>query len=197
MGERSALEANSASSWWQMVADSRNTVQKPAARRSRRLLWCSPTKTRRRQPARWPSLAPSPASQPYQPLTTPKTGAQSVAHFAKPVRIPRRERAENPKTTRKTARRTVKTLNKGPNFRMFDTYGTPFLFDWPSCTPAWHYPGGSPHLVRKPRHCSRNHARRPLASARLRSGTPPTRWSAADSAPLAHRERSTGKQRDD
>ena len=136
-----------------MVADSRNTVQKPAARRSRRLLWCSPTKTRRRQPARWPSLAPSPASQPYQPLTTPKTGAQSVAHFAKPVRIPRRERAENPKTTRKTARRTVKTLNKGPNFRMFGTFATPFLFDWPSCTPAWHYSGGNPHLVRKQRHC--------------------------------------------
>src|ERR1019366_8365787 len=122
---------------------------------------------------------------------------QTVAHFAKPARTPRRERAENPKTIRKTARTTVKPLNKGPNFRMVDTYGTPFLFDWPSCTPAWHYPGGNPHLVRKPRHCSRNHARRPLASARLRSGTPPTRWSAADSAPLAHRERSTGKQRDD
>src|ERR1035441_9456593 len=33
---------------------------------------------------------------------------------------------------------------------MVDTYATPFLFDWPSCTPAWHYPGDHPHLVRKP-----------------------------------------------
>jgi len=58
-------------------------------------------------------------------VTTPKTSAQTVAHFAKPARTPRRERAENPKTIPKTARRTVKTLNKGPNFRMFDTYATP------------------------------------------------------------------------
>jgi hypothetical protein len=58
-------------------------------------------------------------------VTTPKTSAQTVAHFAKPDRTPRRERAENSKTIPKTARRTVKTLNKGPNFRMFDTYATP------------------------------------------------------------------------
>src|ERR1019366_2248316 len=129
-------------------------------------------------------------------VTTPKTGAPTVAHFAKPARKQRRERAGNPNTIRKTARKTVKPLNKGPNFRMVDTYGTPFLFDWPSCTPAWHYPGDNPRLVRKPRPCSRNHARRPLASARLGSGAPQTRWPAADSAPLAHRERSTSKERD-
>jgi hypothetical protein len=58
-------------------------------------------------------------------VTTPKTSAQIAAHFAKPARTPRRERAENPKTIPKTARRTVKMLNKGPNFRMFDTYSTP------------------------------------------------------------------------
>ena len=106
-------------------------------------------------------------------------------HFAESARKPRRKRAENAKTIRKTARRTVKPLNKSPNFRMFDTYATPFLLDWPSCTPAWHYPGGNPHLVRKPRHCSRNHPRRPLASARCGSGAPQTRGPAADSAPLA------------
>src|ERR1039457_4301945 len=127
--------------------------------------------------------------------TTLKTSPQTVAHFAKPARIPRRERAEDPKTIPNTARRTVKPLNKGPNFRMVDTYATPFLFHWPSCTPAWHYPGDHPHLVRKPRPCSRNHARRPLASARLGSGAPPTRWPAADSAPPTNREQSTGQQR--
>ena len=62
-------------------------------------------------------------------VTTPKTGAPTVAHFAKPARKQRRERAGNPNTIRKTARKTVKPLNKGPNFRMVDTYGTPFLFD--------------------------------------------------------------------
>src|ERR1019366_876790 len=128
--------------------------------------------------------------------TTLKTSPQTVAHFAKPARIPRRERAEDPKTIRKTARRTVKTLNKGPNFRMVDTYATPFLFDWPSGAPAWHYPGGHPRLVRKPHDCSRNHPRRPPASARLGSGAPQTRWHAADSATLAHGERSTGTERD-
>src|ERR1017187_174254 len=126
----------------------------------------------------------------------PENSPQTVAHFAKPARKPRRERAEHPKTIRKTARRTVKPLNKGPNFRMVDTYAPPFLFDWPSCTPAGHYPGDHPHLVRKPRPCSRNHARRPLASARLGSGAPPTRWPAADSAPPTNREQSTGQQRD-
>src|ERR1019366_6805803 len=100
------------------------------------------------------------------------------------------------RTTLKTARRTVKALNKEPNFRMVDTYATPFLFDWPSCTPARHYPGGNPHLVRQPRHFSANHARRPLASARLGSGSPQTRWHAADSPPIANRERSTAKGRD-
>src|ERR1019366_10275811 len=96
----------------------------------------------------------------------PETSPQTVAHFAKPARTPRRKRAESPKTIRKTARRTVKTLNKGSNFRMFDTYGTSFLFDWPSGTRAWHFSGLDPNLVRKPRHCSGNHPRRPLASAR-------------------------------
>ncbi len=128
--------------------------------------------------------------------TTPKTSAQTVAHFAKPARKPRRERAESQKTIRKTAQRTFKTLNKGPNFRMVDTYGTPFLFDCPSCAPAWHYLGGNPRLVRKQRDCSRNHPRRPLARARLGSGAPQARWPAADSAPLAYPERSTGKERE-
>ena len=56
----------------------------------------------------------------------PKTGAQTAAHFAKPARKPRRKRAETPKTILKTARRAVKTLNKGPKFRMFDTLWDPF-----------------------------------------------------------------------
>src|ERR1700720_3500887 len=155
-------------------------AQNSATRRSRRLPRRSLTETWGRRPAR---------------LTTPKTSAPTVAHFAKPARRPRRERAENPKTILKTARRTVKTLNKGPNFGMFDTYASPFLFDWPSCAPAWHYAGGSPLAVRKPRQCSRNHPRRPLASARLRGGAPQTRWPAADSAPLAPRERPPGRQR--
>src|ERR1019366_4566773 len=123
------------------------------------------------------------------------TSGPTVVHFAKPARIRWREHAENQKTILKTARRTVKTLNKRPNFRMFDTYANPFLFDWPSCAPAWHYAGGSPCPVRKPSHCSRNHPRRPLASARFGSGAPQTRWSAADSAPFAYRERSPGTQR--
>src|ERR1039458_8476884 len=89
--------------------------------------------------------------------------APNRAHFAKPARIPRRKRAESPKTILKTVRRTVKTLNKGPNFRMVDTYATPFLFDWPSGAPAWHYPGGHPRLVRKPRDC-----RSELAASRLK-----------------------------
>src|SRR6266849_2583812 len=128
-------------------------------------------------------------------LTTPENQRPNVAHFAKSARKPGRERAESRKPILKTARRTVKTLNKSTNFRMVDTYATPFLFDWPSCTPAWHYPGGSSCLVRKPCHCSRNHARRPFASARLGSRAPQTRWPAADSAPLANRERSTSQER--
>src|ERR1039458_9310836 len=54
---------------------------------------------------------------------------QTVAHFAKPARTPRQKRAEGPKTIPKTVRKTVQKLNKGPNFRMVDTYGTPFLFE--------------------------------------------------------------------
>src|ERR1035441_8797068 len=91
----------------------------------------------------------------------PENQRPNRSPFAKPARIPRRNRAESPKTIGKTVRRTVKTLNKGPNFRMVDTYATHFLFDWPSCAPAWHYPGGHPRLVRKPCDCSRNHPRRP------------------------------------
>ncbi len=57
-------------------------------------------------------------------------------------------------------------------------------------------PCGRPHFVRKPRHCSGNHSRRPAASARIRGGTSQTRWPAADSASLANRDRSIGEERD-
>src|ERR1700674_4561946 len=120
------------------------------------------------------------------------TTARTVRKVQKPYRKP----PEEPLKRRIKVRSSVRTLNKGPNFRMFDTYATPFLFDWPSRAPAWHYAGDSPRPVRKPRHCSRDHSRRPLAVARLGSGTPQTRWPAADSAPLANRDRSTGKERD-
>jgi len=97
-------------------------------------------------------------------------------------RIPRRERAENPKTILKTTRRNVRTLNTSANFRMVDTHATPFLGDRPSGTPAWHNARGRPRPMRKRRHCRRNHRWRPLASARLGSGASQARWPAADSA---------------
>src|ERR1017187_10588243 len=48
-----------------------------------------------------------------------------------------------------------------------DADATPFLFDWPSGAPAWQHLGGHPRLMRKPRDCSRNQPRRPLAPAGL------------------------------
>ena len=70
MGGGSAVEANSAPRWGQMVADVR--------------IW-------RKIP--------------------------TMAHFAKPLEYHGENRAESPKTIQKTARRTVKTPNKGPKFR--------------------------------------------------------------------------------
>src|SRR5580658_1422295 len=125
----------------------------------------------------------------------PQARHKTYRPFAKPSPKPRRKRAKSAKTVPKTVLKTVKALNKRPNFRMFDVYAAPFLFDGPSCAPAWHDPRGSPYFVRKPRHCSGNHPRWPAASARIRSRTPQTRWPAADSAALANRERSIGQER--
>src|ERR1035437_4340589 len=150
--------------WWQIVGTRCKNRRQDGAGDCRGAL---PQKRGGGSPRGGPAPRPAFAGKPT--ARTPshlETSPQTVAHFAKPARTPRRKRAESPKIIRKTARRTVKTLNKGPNFRMVDTYATPFLFDWPSGAPAWHYPGDHPHLVRKPRPCSRNDARRPLASAR-------------------------------
>jgi hypothetical protein len=84
----------------------------------------------------------------FEPLDRGKaTERNPGAKFAKPSPKPRRKRAKSAKTIPKTVLKTVKALNKRPNFRMFDTYATPFLFDWPSCAPAWHDTRGSPYLV--------------------------------------------------
>ena len=94
--------------WGQMVADSRNTVQKPAARRSRRLPRCSPTKTRRRQPARWPSPAPSLRRQANR--TNPKPPRDQ-----RPNRSPFRQ--TSPKTTPKTCGKSENHTENRPKNR--------------------------------------------------------------------------------
>jgi hypothetical protein len=48
----------------------------------------------------------------------PKNQPSNRSHFAKPVRTPRRKRAESPKTIPKTVRKTVKESNIGTIFRM-------------------------------------------------------------------------------
>ena len=106
-------------------------------------------------------------------LPPEKRRTKPAAEFAKPSPKARRKRSGNAKPIPKTALKTVKALNKRPNFRMFDTYGTPFLFDWPGCAPTWHYARGNPHLVRKPRHCSGNHASNAMACRRFRAPCQP------------------------
>ena len=154
MGGGSAVKVNSAARWWQMLGHGAKFGHKTEQAIAR----CCLTETWMRRPRgrdpntllRWtkepdfdaanpprvgclgapaPCRAPChPASHGTNPQTPRRPAPKTVAHFAKPARIPRRERAEYPKTILKTARRTVKPLNKGPNFRMVDTYATPFLF---------------------------------------------------------------------
>src|ERR1017187_9577055 len=62
-------------------------------------------------------------------VTTAKSSAPTVAHFAKPARIPPRDRAASPKTIPKTVRKTVKTSNNRLNFRMVNAYATPYATD--------------------------------------------------------------------
>jgi hypothetical protein len=64
--------------------------------------------------------------------------------FAKPTRIPPRNRAASPKTILITVPKTVKTSDNRPNFRMVGAFATHFLFAWRRGAPAWHYPGGNP-----------------------------------------------------
>src|ERR1035441_7112914 len=102
--------------WWQIVGTRCKNRRQDGAGDCRGAL---PQKRGGGSPRGGPAPRPAFAGKPT--ARTPShldTSAPTVAHFAKPARKPRRERAENPKTIRNTARRTVKTLNKGPNFRI-------------------------------------------------------------------------------
>ena len=57
-------------------------------------------------------------------VTTAKTSVPTVAHFAKPARIPPRKRAESPKTIPKTVRKIVKESNNRQNLHMVAAYAT-------------------------------------------------------------------------
>jgi hypothetical protein len=141
---------------WQMV----DFLQNLAPRRSRRM-------------PRWLSHRNGEATA--CAVTTPRTSA-AITHFAKPARIPRRNRAESPKTIPRTVQEIVRKSNNRPNFRMVGAHATRFLFDRPRGAPAWHYPGGHPRSANVPAKTGR-------------SGTPPRPHETLAPTPCAEKTR--------
>ena len=89
-----------------------------------------------RRSRRWAALAVSPKRGNRRPARDHRETSASHNPFAKPARIPPRNRAESPKTIPKTVWKTVKASNNRPSLHMVGAYATPFLCDWRRGAPA-------------------------------------------------------------